>query len=134
MWKAGALIFALMVAGTSAWFGMKRARGVAADGSESTLTLETFVVNLNGAGQHAYLRVGITLGLGRALPSNTPEGPPIAMVRDLILGVLAAAEPDQLLAADGKQRMKGQILKALQEQVPALAVQNVYFTEFLVQR
>jgi len=100
--------------------------------AETTLPLETFIVNLNGPGQRAYLRVGITLGLSHPL-NKRKEDVPIALVRDAILTVLAGAQPEQLLAVEGKQKLKGDILKALQESAPDLGVDNVYFTEFLVQ-
>jgi flagellar basal body-associated protein FliL len=100
--------------------------------AESTLVLETFVVNLAGSGQRAYLRVGITLGVARPLPHN-PADVPIALVRDTILSVLATAQPENLLREEGKRQLKEELLKALQEREPQMAVQNVYFTEFLVQ-
>ncbi len=97
---------------------------------ETTLALDTFVVNLDSTGQRAYLRVGITLGMSRPLKR---EDAPVALVRDVILSVLTGAHPDQLLAAEGKQNLKAEILKALREGAPELGINNVYFTEFLVQ-
>lgn len=99
--------------------------------TETTLALDTFVVNLDGAGQRAYLRIGITLGISRQ--ARKREEAPIALVRDVILSVLTNAKPDRLLAAAGKQDLKAEILKALQEKAPDVGVDNVYFTEFLVQ-
>ncbi len=54
-------------------------------------------------------------------------------MRDTILTVLAGAQPGELLTLDGKRQLKNELLKALQERVPQLAIENVYFTEFLVQ-
>jgi flagellar basal body-associated protein FliL len=99
---------------------------------ERTLALDSFVVNLDGAGQRAYLRAGITLGLSRALPRKK-EDVPVAALRDAILGVLSSARAEQLLASDGKQKLKAALLPALQECAPDLGIENVYFTEFLVQ-
>ena len=89
-------------------------------------------MNLGGSGQHAYLRVGITLGLNRSLPRDLKNAP-IALARDTILSVLAAASPEQSLTSCGKEKLKSDLLKALQENTPSLGVTNVYFTEFLVQ-
>jgi len=100
--------------------------------SESTLPLDTFIVNLDGRGQRAYLRIGITLGLSHPL-NKKKDDTPVALVRDTILSVLASAQPEALLSAEGKQKLKADILKALQESAPDLGVNNVYFTEFLVQ-
>lgn len=91
-------------------------------------------MNLAGSSQRAYLRVGITLGLAHPLANrNQPDAVPIALVRDTILSVLATAQPEALLGLEGKRQLKEELLKALQERVPQMAVQNVYFTEFLVQ-
>jgi flagellar basal body-associated protein FliL len=101
-------------------------------GTKSTLHLETFVVNLSDHEQRSYLRVGIDLGLGRELGKG--ENPPVALVRDAILGVLAQCRADELLTPQGKDRLKQGLLRTLQERAPALNVQEVYFNEFLIQR
>jgi flagellar FliL protein len=99
---------------------------------ESTLALDSFVVNLDGGGQRAYLHVGITLGVSRALPQKK-EDVPVAALRDAVLSVLSSARPDQLLASDGKQKLKADLLPALQGRAPDLGIESIYFTEFLVQ-
>jgi flagellar basal body-associated protein FliL len=47
---------------------------------------------------------------------------------------LSTWRADALLAPDGKQEFKDEILHALQDRVPDLGVKEVYFTDFLVQR
>ena len=100
---------------------------------QSTLTLETFVVNLSGSGERAYLRVGISLGLAHPLAARNRDEVPMALVRDTVLSVLSSAQPAQLLQAEGKLQLKAELLHALQKRVPQLGVEDVYFTEFLVQ-
>ena len=95
-----------------------------------TFPLETFVVNLSG-GERAYLRVGIALGLSQA-PARK-ENVPVAMVRDTILSILSAAKPDEMAEPEGKNKLKNEILQALKDRAPQLGVEDVYFTEFLVQ-
>jgi flagellar basal body-associated protein FliL len=104
----------------------------AGGGVGSTLTLEPFVVNLTGE-ERAYLRVGITLGLSRTPGEKNEAALPVPLVRDIILSVLTTARPDQLLGAEGKQQLKTGILEALRSRLPQLGVEEVYFTEFLVQ-
>jgi flagellar FliL protein len=94
--------------------------------------LETFVMNLADSDQRSYLRIGIDLGLNNAAKHG--EELPVARVRDTILGVLALAKVDDLLTAEGKNRLKQDLLHALTERVPDLGVEEVYFTEFLIQR
>jgi flagellar basal body-associated protein FliL len=134
-WLAIALALGLGAAGIFVWWGTEGSSSAGESaGAESTLALETFVVNLNGSGQRAYLRVGITLGMAHPLSNrNRAEGAPTALVRDTILSVLATAEPEALLRIEGKRQLKQELLKALQERVPQMAIENVYFTEFLVQ-
>ena len=127
------LALALGAGGIFIWLAFGRLTGASSGATESTLPLETFIVNLAGSSQRAYLRVGITLGLAHPLSHNPAEAAPTALVRDTILSVLATAQPDELMKAEGKRQLKDQLLKALQERVPQLAVENVYFTEFLVQ-
>lgn len=129
-WPAVVLALVLAAAGILVWLRPEPSTSAAAG---STLALETFVVNLNGSGQRAYLRVGITLGLAHPLPRTQAEAVPVALMRDTILSVLATAQAEELLRLEGKRQLKDELLKALQERVPQMAVENVYFTEFLVQ-
>jgi flagellar basal body-associated protein FliL len=134
LWLAIVLALGLGAVGIFFWLGSQPSTSAAeSSAAESTLGLEIFVVNLNASGQRAYLRVGITLGLAHPIPRNKPEAVPTALVRDTILSVLATAQPEALLGLEGKRQLKDELLKALQERVPQMAVENVYFTEFLVQ-
>jgi len=100
---------------------------------KSSLHLETFVLNLADNDQRSYLRVGIDLGLGRELGKGE-NAPPVGQVRDTILGVLAQSRVEELLTAGGKAKLKEDLLHALQQRMPELEVEEVYFTEFLIQR
>jgi len=101
---------------------------------KAVLHLETFTVDLSSAEQKAYLRVGIDVGLAHDLKSQEDGGTPTALVRDTVLGVLMAAKPDDLTSSDGKQRLKDQILSALRHRAPSFGAQEIYYTEFLMQR
>jgi flagellar basal body-associated protein FliL len=120
------------------WFWMSRsADPAAARGGEtrvqSTVHLETFVLNLADSNQRSYLRVGIDLGLNHELRRG--EDPvPVAQVRDTILAVLSEAKVDELQSAQDKMRLKQKLLHALQQHVPEAGVEEIYFTEFLIQR
>lgn len=101
---------------------------------KATLHLETFVLNLADPDQRSYLRVGIDLGLNRELKSGSDGAPPVARVRDTILGVLERSKLQDLLTGKGKAQLKDDIRQALQQRVPELGVEEVYYTEFLIQR
>jgi flagellar basal body-associated protein FliL len=131
----GALVVVLAGLGLWSWSALKSAPRVAADAdtrTKATLHLESFVLNLADSDQKAYLRVGIDLGLGRELGKNNP--PPVAQVRDTILGVLSQGKVDDLLTVQGKEKLKRDLLQALSERVPELEVREIYYTEFLIQR
>ena len=129
---------AVVLIAIGSWYWATRGSEPAAQASgqshvKSTLHLETFVLNLADTNQRSYLRVGIDLGLNLE-PKRGEESAPVAEVRDTILSVLADAKVDDLRAAAGKAKLKENLLHALQERVPQLGVEEVYFTEFLIQR
>ena len=132
------LLLGLLLAGLAVWYLTIRSNDSPAQANslsavESTLHLETFVLNVGGAEQRAYLRVGIDLGLKQSA-KGAEETMPVAQVRDTILGVMGEANADEMVTASGKRKLKQDLLHALQEQSPGLGVKEVYFTEFLVQR
>jgi flagellar basal body-associated protein FliL len=97
------------------------------------LHLETFVINLADPQQRSYLRVGIDLGLNHEI-GRGEQARAVAPARDVILSVLAQASVEELLTTKGKASLKQSVLSALQERLPGLGVEEVYFTEFLIQR
>jgi flagellar basal body-associated protein FliL len=139
------LIFVLLAAiGAGAYWFISRRHDVQAAPSDpkansvtSVIHLDSFVVNLADPSQTAFLKVGIDLGVtaapaeGKSGDANTAVLPKI---RDTMLSVLSTWQSGGLLAANGKARLKEQILNALHQQVPTVPVKEVYFTEFLVQR
>ena len=117
------------------WRSTRPDANAGSSGRISVLHLDTFVLNLADPEAKAYLRVGIDLALKGAVKSKEEDGePPVAMVRDTILGELSLAKPDELLTAGGKAKLKSSLLQALRERAPELGVQDIYFTEFLIQR
>ena len=103
---------------------------------KSVLHLEPFVVNLADSEDNRFLRVGIDLGLETSPSAKEGKegGVPTSRVRDCILAVLSTWRSDALLAPEGKQKLKDELIHALQAHAPELGVKEVYFTDFLVQR
>jgi flagellar basal body-associated protein FliL len=133
------LVLAVVLTAVGVWYWSTHRAAApeqAANGGhqiKGTLHLETFVLNLADPEQRSYLRVGIDLGLSREMGKGE-SAPPVGQVRDTILGVLAQSRVEELLTAKGKAKLKEDLLRALQERVPGLGVEEVYFTEFLIQR
>jgi flagellar FliL protein len=105
---------------------------------KAVMHLESFVVNLADPEDNRFLRIGIDLGLEN--PPSAKEGKgeeggvPTARIRDCILAVLSTWHSDALLAPEGKQKLKDELVHALRARAPELGVKEVYFTDFLVQR
>jgi len=99
---------------------------------KATLHLENFVVNLSDPEGGRFLRVGIDLGLDS--PPESKAAVPTPRIRDTILAVLTTWRSEALLAPEGKQKLKAELVRGLRQKVPELNVREVYFTEFLVQR
>jgi flagellar FliL protein len=105
---------------------------------KAVLHLEAFVVNLADPEDNRFLRIGIDLGLENPLSAKEGKGGegevPTARIRDCILAVLSTWHSDALLAPEGKQKLKDELVRALRARAPELGVKEVYFTDFLVQR
>ncbi len=139
----------LLGLGAGAWMALSGSEGPGIEGEEEAeaeeetraevhalFELEGFVVNLADTEANSFLRIGIELGLERE-PEAGHEGDdavPTARMRDAILAVLSTWESNALLTQDGKAKLKEQLVEILQERVPEMGVQEVYFTDFLVQR
>ena len=134
----------VVLAGTGGFLFLRRAKAAtprpaesAADGPveiKGVLHLETFTVNMNDPEQKIYLRIGIDLGMGKALKGEGNASASTAPLRDTILSVLTACKPEEVTTAEGKAQLKQRLLDALQQRAPEMDIREVYFTEFLIQR
>ena len=95
-------------------------------------------MNLADSDGNRFLRVGIDLGLGSSASAKAGKGGegeiPTSRIRDCVLSVLSTWHSDALLAPEGKEKLKEELVRALRKRVPELDVSEVYFTDFLVQR
>ena len=110
------------------------------------MILEPLLVNLADGGGNAYLRVGLTLRVADAVDKskdkpkeeksadNKSAKDADAAVRDTALAVLGRQTSEDLLAVDGKERLKAELKSAIAEHNRELKVVDLFFTEFLVQR
>lgn len=102
---------------------------------ETVWQLDPFTVNLADAGGLRYLRVEISLGLDKELPSKGKEGDPVltSRVRDAILSALSTKKSDDLLTPEGKQRLREEIEQVTAPVISKAHVTGVFFTDFMVQ-
>ncbi len=103
--------------------------------------LEPLLINLADEGGHAYLRLSVVLEEedqpGKKVDATENEKPvpgADASVRDTIFDVLGRQTSAAMLAPDGKEILKSDLLTAIAQRDPDLRVRKIYFTDFLVQR
>ena len=99
--------------------------------------LEPFTVNLqSGDYGSRLLYVGITLDLGNEQTMNFIQGH-LPQVRNRLLMVLSGQDATALITSEGKRKLATQIGTSLHEpftqQQPKLVVNDVLFTQFIVQ-
>lgn len=100
------------------------------------ISLSPFVVNLADPGHNTFLRIGVALGLDKALPagsSSDTQASYTPIIRDSVLTVVTQWQSANLLAPNGKAGLKAQLLKTLQKRLPKLGIVQIYLTNFLIQ-
>jgi flagellar motor switch protein FliM len=134
--KGGAAIVLALVLGAASifvWMGSQRSTSASGGAAESTLTLETLVVNLAGSSQRAYLRILFDCGLVsaehltfREFLHSVPEKTYIASIDLAPVGTtavlqldLAIAFPiiDIMLGGEGTHSEAARDLTEIEEQV-----------------
>jgi len=107
-----------------------------------TISLDPILVNLADPSGHAYLRLGLALGIEDGPETAAPANAAQAMnlprereipIRDTVLAVLGQQTSSALLAPDGKEHLKQELQAALTLHNPELKVRSLYFSDFLVQ-
>jgi flagellar basal body-associated protein FliL len=114
----------------------------AVDAAVQAVTLDPFLANLSGG--EGYVKVTITLSVHKTgSSSETGKGRAAeagaallqsAIVRDTILADLSTQTAAVLLTAEGKAALKTTLKSDLTAKVPGLSLDNLYFTDFLVQQ
>lgn len=99
--------------------------------------LQSFVVNLADPDHSAFLRIGIALGLDKPLEGRSDaekNSPYTPQIRDAVLSILSTWKSADLLAPDGRKKLKKELLQTLQQRIPEMGITHVYFTDYLIQQ
>ena len=96
----------------------------------AVLPLETFIVNLQVKG--SFLRTTIQLEFAEPELPHTIESD-VPKIKDTIIKVLSSKSSSELLAEEGKEKIKAEIRDGVNEVLGAEDVTNVWFTEFIIQ-
>ena len=98
------------------------------------LTLDEFLVNLADPGSDHFLKVTVGLELDKSkgkTPESLKEDTPA--IRDAVLTSLSSESRDQIAPESGREKLKAQIKKNVNQALGEDDVQKVYFTNFVTQ-
>lgn len=133
-------VFAIAVLG-GAFFMVHSASAKAKPGTEKkkvekgpVLTLDEFLVNLADPGSDHFLKVTVGLELDKAkgkTPESLKEEAPL--IRDAVLTSLSSKTRDDIATIKGRDKLKADIKKSVNEGLGEDDVQGVYFTNFVTQ-
>ena len=142
------VVVVLLLGGVGAFFAMSGGKTEGEEGEEAAvgeeeaedgaqavlppavLPLETFIVNLQVKG--SFLKTTLQLEFAE------PELPPtiesdVPKVRDVVIRILSSKSSSEILAADGKEKLREEIRNGVNEVLGAEDITQVYFTEFIIQ-
>lgn len=94
--------------------------------------LPPFIVNLADTEQARYLRMTVSLGVAGE-ESEKPDQLFITRVRNAMLAVLSEKSSDQILTAEGKAKLRKELLQAAKAASSEPEVKAIYITDFIVQ-
>jgi flagellar protein FliL len=109
--------------------------GTAGAGKEKPKTLypmPAFIVNLMDPSGKRYLKVTLTLELDAPTTEQVVESN-MLQIKDAILVLLSSKTYDDINTVEGKRRLKNEIIMRCNTFLQSGQVDNVYFSEFVVQ-
>jgi flagellar protein FliL len=99
--------------------------------------MSEFTVNLADRDEPHYLKLNLCLEIEGKLPTveggEATTSPAEIKASDAIISVLTKKRFSELLTADGKEKMKVDLVKQLNESLEGIKVHNIYFTSFAMQ-
>lgn len=106
-----------------------------ADRVRSTMNLDSFLVNLADPDATRFIKVTFRLGLNENSLGEALRDDPVtlAATRDAIISILGTRTSDELLSAEGKEKLKRDIREAVGKVLPRGKIIEVYIMDFVVQ-
>jgi flagellar basal body-associated protein FliL len=98
---------------------------------KATVPLGAVVVNLAGETRR-YARVGVSLGVPTAKDVKEIEDAKTQLL-DVVIAVLSSRAADALVAEQGREAIKEELLQRIHRDLGLAKAKRVYFTEFVVQ-
>ena len=94
--------------------------------------MEPFLVNLMDPGQLRYLKITLHVESNQEKPNEEYEKR-LPQLRDAILIILSSKNYKDIMDSEGKTSLREEIKTRMNQLLVGLKVQNIYFTEFVVQ-
>lgn len=101
-------------------------------GAGPVMILEPFLINLSDQETRRYLKVKVELEVDQEKSMKELEKS-IPRMRDALILLLGSKAYGELSTADGKRRLKEEILQRLAQVPGGKKIKNVFFTEFVAQ-
>lgn len=95
-------------------------------------TMDSLLVNLSDTDKLRYLKIRINLESQEAKLNEEYEKR-LPQLRDSILTVLSSKTQKEIADSEGKRRLKEEITDRANQILTKFKIQNVYFTEFVIQ-
>ena len=157
LWKILTIVLFLAVVGLGAMMFMSKSNAPAAEGAtekaaihkkgaekakravkgdvQAILEVKPIVVNLADVESSRYIRIGVNLGVNDKKLTDEFENDPLlkSEINDTIINVLSSKTSTELLSPKGKEKLKEDLKKALNETLEDEPVEKVFFTDFIVQ-
>jgi flagellar FliL protein len=94
--------------------------------------MDNFIVNLMSDGARRFLKCSINLEM------DTPELQPeidskVAPIRDIIIRILSSKTVAEVSTSKGKDKLKEEIARKINERLQAGEIRHVYFVDFVIQ-
>ena len=101
---------------------------------KSVVEIPPFIVNLADSDSPRYLRMTVSLGIGGEDGAEAkPEPLFLTRVKNAMLAVLTTKSSEDVLSAEGKTKLRKELLKAAQAASEEPHVEAIYITDFIVQ-
>ncbi|MBI1764549.1 MAG: flagellar basal body-associated FliL family protein [Acidobacteria bacterium] len=99
------------------------------------IELQPYIVNLADAGEARYLRLTVSLGVGgeEKAGAEKPDALFTTRIRNAMLAVLTTKSSAEVLTAEGKNKLRKELLRAARAASEEPKVEAIYITEFIVQ-
>jgi flagellar protein FliL len=136
----------VIILGGVAFFALPRLKGAQGDKSKAkagqevkkeevkaTLALEPFLVNLADPDESRFVKTTFQLGLAEEASEKGEGGASIPAMRDSIITLLSTKTAEQILTAQGKDKLREEIKSRINSISPKMKVIEVYIVDFVVQ-